>query len=82
MTDNLAAETAELVRDTAVAARRVARLRDWLTEDQQLYLAETFRDCGDELDHGRGDRVRCAVAQRLRLITLRDPNGRPLYRLL
>jgi hypothetical protein len=82
MTNSLAAETAELVRDTAIAARRVARLRDWLTQDQQLYLAETFRDCSDELDRGRGDRLRCQVAQRLRLITLHGPNGRPLYRLL
>jgi hypothetical protein len=81
MTD-LAVETELLVRDTAVAVRRVARLRDWMTESQQLYLAETCRDAADQLDHGKADRVRCHLAQRIRLVTSLGPNGRPLYKIV
>jgi hypothetical protein len=80
MADNLAVELEELVRDAEAVIWKVARLRGGMASNTQLRFADTCRDVGDFVDLGEGDRTRCALAQRIQLVTPLGPNGRPLYR--
>jgi len=61
---------------------RLSRSGHLMFPAQRLFIAEKLRDVADTFDHGEGDRLRHRLQLgRFRLVTLKGPNGRPLYRL-
>jgi hypothetical protein len=54
-----------------------------LSPAQRVFIAEELRNVADQFDKGQGEKLRMRIRRgRFVLVTLKGPNGRPLYRLM
>jgi hypothetical protein len=78
----LEAARGETVSEIADCLARLARASDLLSPAQRLFIAEELRNVADQFDKGKGEKLRLRIQRgRFVLVTVKGPNGKPLYRL-
>jgi hypothetical protein len=81
--EELEAARGETVSDIADCLARLSRASYLLSPAQRVFIAEELRNVADQFDKGQGEKLRMRIRRgRFVLVTLKGPNGRPLYRLM